>query len=184
MHELNLVVDMDGVCADFLQAYLDLGLKINLPVKPPYSDNSKNPELFRIAVLEHQIFKNLPLMPGAEKLKAFITHFQRIHNIKVRMLTSLNSYEPDVMEAGRIQKQAWLNKNGFAWQMECVSANAEKACYATPKSILIDDNPECTIPFLNAGGHVVLYDGFHGEFIKNFEDCFYKAQAYKLENIS
>ena len=180
-HYMNVELDMDGVCADFLQTYLELGESINLPVKPPYTDNSKNPELFRIAVLEHNIFTNLPLMPGAVELKAYLERLERIYAIKITMLTSLNSYEPDVMEAGRIQKQAWLGHHGFKWEMKCVSANAEKANYAAPNSILIDDNPECVTPFLNAGGQAVLYRGFGRDFLNQFEGCLKNAYDTRLE---
>lgn len=162
---------MDGVFVDFLQTYLDLGLKINHPVKPPYTDNSRNPDLFRVAVLEHDIFANLPLMPSALALKQHVEDLEVAYEIKVEMLTSVNSFEPDVMDAARSQKQQWLDRHGFGWDMKCVSSNGEKANYATPNSILIDDNPECTIPFFEGGGQVILFKEFDHVFKSELRAC-------------
>lgn len=170
MSSISLQLDMDGVFADFLPSYLDLGERINHPVKPPYSDNSKNPDLFRIAVLEHDIFTHLPLMQGALELKDLVERYEDMYGLKINMLTSLNSYEPAVMQAAAKQKQAWLDQHGFKWNMLCVSANAEKANHATTNSILIDDNPECINPFHQAGGKVVLYKGFDSDFVVKFKN--------------
>lgn len=153
-------LDMDGVVADFLDAYLTLGEEINFPVKPPYTDNSRNPELFKIAVLNHNIFAELPCMPFALELKEHLEAYECTHGVEIEMLTSLNSYDPDVMTAAKKQKEYWLKNLGFNWPVNYVSANHEKAHHACGESILIDDNPECTIPFVQAGGAAILYAGF------------------------
>lgn len=161
MSKIKIELDMDGVFTDFLAYYIELGDRINLPVKKPYTDYSINPELFIVATTQHSIFEKIPLRDGALELKSLIEEVEEQYNVEVAMLTSCNTKDPALFELIRSQKQAWLNMHGFKWNMQCVTESAEKGDYATPSSLLIDDSSKCITSFLERGGNAILYTEFN-----------------------
>lgn len=172
---VNLLLDMDGVIADFLSSYLILGERIGMPVKPPYTDNTRNPDLFRKAVLEHNIFEDLNLMPKATELLELIRMKEQKYNLNIELLSCLNSREPDVISKAREQKLAWLQKHNINWKANFVLSNEEKSLFAKPTSILVDDSMSCVIPFINKGGLTVLYQGLDKDFHRKLKGCINSA---------
>jgi hypothetical protein len=55
------------------------------------------------------------------------------------------------------QKLVWLKKHNIPYKANFVRNKEEKAEYATPKSILIDDSIGCITPFNKAGGNGILH---------------------------
>jgi hypothetical protein len=55
------------------------------------------------------------------------------------------------------QKQNWLDKHNIPYKANFVRSKEEKANYASPTSILIDDSVGCIDPFNAAGGHGILH---------------------------
>lgn len=160
MKSIKIFLDMDGVISDFLAYYLLLGLKINMPVKPPYTDYSKNPDLFKIAVKEHSIFEHLSNMPLAIELIDFLRELEDEFSLQIEVLTSVNSDEEDVISAAIAQKTKWLKQAGIHWKSNFVSSGEEKGGYACNSAILIDDSDHCLKPFAENNGIALKYEGF------------------------
>lgn len=164
---LKLYLDMDGVIANFIDDYLALADKIGFKYVGCKTANHNNPELFKTAVLDHQIFKNLPMMPFAHEILSLVCEIQSETGLQVEMLSSVNSLEPDVIKAASDQKQAWLNKRNINWKANFVSTNLEKAAFANNTSLLIDDMDYCIEPFAQNGGKVLKYIYFDEFFKRN-----------------
>jgi hypothetical protein len=133
---------MDGVLADFNKEYTK------------FDPNKEDRKKFRSAVLEHQIFEKLDFMPDAQEL---LNHASRLHGVTVEILTSMGTHEPFQAEAAKMQKLKWLNAKNIPYRANFVHNKQEKAKYANPRSILIDDSVGCITPFIEAGGHGILH---------------------------
>lgn len=133
---------MDGVLADFHKEYTKYD--------PDKSDRKK----FRESVLQHNIFEKLDFMPDAQEL---LTHVSKLNDVDIEILTSMGTHEPIQGGAARTQKQKWLAVNNIPYKANFVREKKEKAKYATPTSILIDDSIGCITPFNAAGGYGILH---------------------------
>lgn len=140
---ITLYLDMDGVLADFNKAYLLLD--------PEKADRKR----FREAVIEHRIFENLDFMPDAQELLNHVSKLPK--DIKVELLTSMGTHDPFQGEQAKMQKLHWLNKKNIPYKANFVRNKQEKAQYATPTSILVDDSVGCITPFIAAGGHGIIH---------------------------
>lgn len=163
-------LDMDEVFAAFLQHYIAYGDSIGQNVRPPYNDSSKNPDLFAKAVIEYQIFSKLDPMPGMFDLISHLLKIQKKYNFKMEMLSSLNASSDELAIAGQEQKLAWLEKYSIPWSPNFVHHHSHKALFATPLTLLIDDNEACTGPFVASGGLAIQYTGFTPEFIAELDE--------------
>ena len=139
---ITLYLDMDGVLADFNKEYVK------------YDPERADRKRFRDAVLTHRIFEKLEFMPDAREL---LNHVSRLNGITVEILTSMGTHEPTQATAAMTQKMAWLNAKNIPYKANFVNNKAQKANYATPESILIDDSVGCVSPFIAAGGHGILH---------------------------
>ena len=139
---ITLYLDMDGVLADFNKEYVK------------YDPERADRKRFRDAVLTHRIFEKLEFMPDAREL---LNHVSRLNGITVEILTSMGTHEPTQANAAMTQKLTWLNAKNIPYKANFVNNKAQKANYATPESILIDDSVGCVSPFIAAGGHGILH---------------------------
>ena len=139
---ITLYLDMDGVLADFNKEYVK------------YDPERADRKRFRDAVLTHRIFEKLDFMPDAREL---LNHVSRLNGITVEILTSMGTHEPTQATAAMTQKLTWLNAKNIPYKANFVNNKAQKANYATPESILIDDSVGCVSPFIAAGGHGILH---------------------------
>ena len=142
MNKITLYLDMDGVLADFNKEYTKFD---------PLKEDRKK---FRSAVLEHQIFMKLDFMPDTQEL---LNHVSHLRDINVEILTSMGTHDPFQAESAKQQKLVWLAKMNIPYRANFVHNKEEKAKYATPRSILIDDSVGCISPFNQAGGHGILH---------------------------
>lgn len=139
---IKLYLDMDGVLADFNKEYTK--------IDPNKEDRKK----FRSAVLDYKIFEHLDFMPDTQEL---LNHVSRLHGVTCEILTSMGTHDPFQGESAKTQKLKWLNAKNIPYKANFVRSKEEKAQYATPTSILIDDSVGCISPFIRAGGHGILH---------------------------
>lgn len=141
-NDITLYLDMDGVLANFSKKFV--ALDSQLP------DHQK----FRDAVMIHKIFEDLEFMPDTQEL---LNHVSKLHDVDVQILTSMGTMDQARGLAAQTQKTFWLNKHNIPYKTNFVRTKTEKAKYATPTSILIDDSIGCIAPFIAAGGHGILH---------------------------
>jgi hypothetical protein len=133
---------MDGVLADFNKEYTKFD---------PLKEDRKK---FRDSVMNHKIFTRLDFMPDTQEL---LNHVSKLHGIDVQILTSMGTHDPLQANEAKMQKLQWLSKHNIPYPANFVHNKEEKAKYATPMSILIDDSVGCISPFIRAGGHGILH---------------------------
>jgi hypothetical protein len=133
---------MDGVLADFHKEYDKLD--------PKREDRKR----FRSAVIEDRIFEKLDFMPDTQEL---LNHVSKLHGVRVEILTSMGTHDPFQGDSAKQQKLSWLNKKNIPYKANFTRNKEEKAQYANPRSILIDDSAGCIGPFVAAGGHGILH---------------------------
>lgn len=142
MKNITLYLDMDGVLADFNKEYTKLD--------PQKADRKR----FRSAVIEDRIFEKLDFMPDTQEL---LNHVSKLHGVDIQILTSMGTHDPFQANCAREQKLNWLDAKNIPYRANFVHNKQEKAKYATPRSILIDDSVGCISPFNEAGGHGILH---------------------------
>jgi hypothetical protein len=146
MKNITLYLDMDGVICHFEKAY-----------RAMWNEFKFDRERFREAVLVREIFSTLDWMPNGEAFIEGVRQIKKDFDINVEMLTSTGSSRTDMRSAAMTQKSKWLLDHGIEWHPNFVSNKPEKARYARPTSILVDDMPGCTTPFSEAGGLAFLH---------------------------
>jgi beta-phosphoglucomutase-like phosphatase (HAD superfamily) len=140
----KIFLDMDGVIADFDKRYIELyGEK---SAKTATKSESQFQEF-----INGQNFATLDLYPGALTLLKFL----RSLPIPVDMLSS--SASPEYHEEISRQKKIWLDTHQITFHPIFVPGKHLKAQYATPNSILIDDDDQNIKDWNAAGGIGVLH---------------------------
>lgn len=139
---ITLYLDMDGVLADFHKEY------------DKYDPKREDRKKFRSAVLDHNIFEVLDFMPDTQEL---LNHVSRLHGVTVEILTSMGTHDPFQGDSAKHQKLKWLNAKNIPYRANFVRNKEEKAQYANPRSILVDDSIGCINPFNAAGGYGILH---------------------------
>jgi hypothetical protein len=144
MTMFDLYIDSDGVLADFdALAYEILGQRRihEVPKGTLWS-----------AIERHgSFFASLPLMEGADRLVDFVTVPGRFASVGV--LTATGHTPADAGE----QKRTWYS----AWRpdltVHIVTKSPDKAAFAHPRAILIDDRAKSIDPWVAAGGIGILH---------------------------
>jgi beta-phosphoglucomutase-like phosphatase (HAD superfamily) len=139
-------LDMDGVIADFEKRYKEL-----YNMLPKESEKQKRFEHFFDDFIAHNNFATLDIMPGAYDLIAFLKSL----TIPTEILSSTSSEKRDPQI--RPQKLQWLESHGIHFPAILVPGAKNKAKYATPDSILIDDMEKNCDDFRAAGGFAILH---------------------------
>lgn len=139
---ITLYLDMDGVLCNFDKAYRQLD--------PEKADRKR----FREAVMQYHIFEDLEFMSDTQELLDFVS---TLDNITVEILTSMGTYDEIQGNAAKNQKTLWLNKHNIPYKPNFVRSKQEKANFAHPHAILVDDSVGCINPFTTATGHGILH---------------------------
>ena len=146
IEHITVYVDLDGVLADFPGAVKErFGREIHEIPKnvlwskiQHYNDNHE------------PWFYSLPKMRDADILWGYLTE-----NFKNVEILSASGTTPRDAPG---QKKAWVG-NHFGWDVRTniVSSASEKAAFAKPNALLIDDTARAVNPFIKAGGIAVLH---------------------------
>lgn len=145
--------DIDGVLADFEKGIERACRAIHHPefkYEPNrYQTDSKYRSLMWSCIRKYQnkygfvLWRDLPLMPDAYQLWNYIKQFNP------QILTAAGQPQFHAME----QKREWITDHfGSNVRVNIVETAAQKANYATPTRILIDDQKRALDPWVAAGG--------------------------------
>jgi hypothetical protein len=142
----KIYVDMDGVIANFNDAYKD-----RFKLYPHETrDRKEFYGLFETFIAEDGFYK-LDLMPDARKLLDFLD----VLNIPKEILSSTARVETHSIIAP--QKARWLAAHNIAYKQNFVPGKGHKYKYATPNSIIIDDTKSVIEDWNKAGGIGILH---------------------------
>lgn len=142
----TVAIDMDGVLADFNAGSIKALGKRKDDI--PTGDFWK-----RITHYDKDVepfFENLPAMKDAFELMRFITS-----NFENYFVLTATGFTPKNVDE---QKRNWAKKV-FSPHLKVVTVrkSADKAQYANPTTILIDDRRKSIDPFIAAGGIGILH---------------------------
>lgn len=143
----KIYVDLDGVVADF-------DAKVS-EITNGESQNSEFPNsklwaaVYRYDKDVEPFFVSLPKMADADKLINFITD-------NFEFVTFLTATGSTPRDAAR-QKKQWANNAFPGIDVIAVQKSAEKAVYANPRTILVDDREQSIGPWVRAGGVGILF---------------------------
>jgi len=172
----TIFCDMDGVLCDFDQGYETLtdmsteeaNLQPKAIVKNPITNKEEKVSffwnLFRTKLKEKNIqerdfWANLPFQPGGKELWKFITPYSPNILSAPSIDFSLpreQQLDPEFNQA--IQgKKMWIAKNLSNVNKEIFVPAAQKATFAAPKHILIDDMFKNTSAWKASGGIAILH---------------------------
>jgi hypothetical protein len=142
--EIN--IDSDGVIADFEAI-------VSQHVGKPFKDIARGALWRAVEDYDNTVgpfFEALPKMPDADKLLDFV----RSHFVNVKILTASGH----VPKNGPQQKINWYKKHyGHDLVVKVVTKSPDKAQYAHPRAILIDDRSKSIDPWVAAGGIGILH---------------------------
>jgi predicted nucleotidyltransferase len=91
-------------------------------------------------------YANMPWMKDGKLLYNFVNSFPNVEIL---------SHAPDAKS--KVGKQQWLKDKGITFETNLVPNRKDKAKFATPDSILIDDREDVVSDFINAGGKAILH---------------------------
>ena len=146
MTEINKIfVDMDGVLADFERG-IELPMFLNGPFTNKDDYDSRKKELS-----DKGLFAALPPMPGMELL---VNHLKNT-GIHWEILTASGAINRSVVVRDKI---TWVNK--YIHPKPILTATikgADKAVYARPSHVLIDDRKSNIDAWTGAGGIGIIH---------------------------
>jgi 5'(3')-deoxyribonucleotidase len=142
----DLAIDSDGVVADFDKKIVELFDGQPLSSKPKgylwqcVTHYDKHVQPF---------FESLEEIGDAHALIEFA--YANFRNVFI--LTAAGYTPTD----GAEQKRRWYAKRYPGLRVEVVKKSADKAAFATPRTILVDDRPHSIDPWVAAGGIGVMH---------------------------
>jgi len=142
----QVFLDMDGVLADFELGLQEmLGHKIDLKGVSDVYDNRK-----RELTAKH-LFRNLKPMPDAWKLIDWALN----SGIHTEILTAAGTVNRTIVIKDKIE---WIKQHCTDnWVIIPTFKGSQKAAFAHPKAILVDDRERNIELFIEAGGIGILH---------------------------
>jgi len=145
-----LFVDLDGVLADFVKGVTKLIPDYN---EAKYQQDPKYRTKMWKAVGNYtkdggKLWAELDLMPDAMVLWDYISKYDT---------TEILTATGDLSFGADVQKRDWVSKNFGNIKTNVVEKSKEKAQYAAPNHILIDDMQKSIGPWEQSGGIGILH---------------------------
>lgn len=142
MLDFDVYCDSDGVIAGFDQLAYEILGKRHIHEVPKGT-------LWSAVERHGSFFESLPLMDGAERLVQFGRD-----NFKNFSILTATGYTPhDAAE----QKRRWYARHFPDLTVHVVSKSSDKAAFAHPRAILVDDRAKSIDPWVAAGGIGILH---------------------------
>ena len=145
--EYKIFIDLDGVIADFDGKMREI--TNGESDDPNYPKGKFWKTVYQYNQDVEPFFESLPKMSGADELIKFITN--NFEN--VAFLTATGTTPKDAPQ----QKKNWIETNYPGIPAITVTNSAQKAIYANPRAILIDDREKSIGPWRKAGGVGILF---------------------------
>lgn len=158
-HGFDIFLDLDGVICDFESRVREL-ISIS---------KVKSGQLLEASEVDHAMYKKmmwkviesydrhtpffytLDKMSDADDLLEFVSaHFD---SSSIKMLTASGSTPSDAPQ----QKRRWVRKHVGNYHVEVVLKSPDKAVFASPRTILVDDRSKSIDPWIAAGGIGILH---------------------------
>lgn len=146
---MKLYLDMDGVLVDFL-GHVE---------KCQFFRKNGKVDWDKVIEKGPQFWNEMGWIPGAEKAFNELLSLSKAGKFELYILSAIN------FPSGVEGKKLWI-QNHINFQLEktiIVSHSVDKAKYASPNSVLVDDREQCLTPFKEAGGKIIPF--------KNWEEC-------------
>jgi len=140
----KIYVDMDGVLSDWETQFKRYSGGI--PVDTYDSLYGKKNRYKLVNKNSPGYYANMPWMKDGKLLYNFVASFPDVEIL---------SHAPD--NKSKIGKEEWLADKDIKFKANLVTNREDKAKYATPNSILIDDREDVVNDFINAGGKAILH---------------------------
>ncbi len=148
--EYKLFLDLDGVMADFIK-----GVQKLIPnyTEDQYENDPQYQKKMWAAINEYsnsggELWGDLDLMPDAMVLWDYLSKYG---NLEILTATGDPKY------GAGAQKRKWVPKHLGGVKINLVRKSKEKAQYAKPNHILIDDMSKSIDPWVQAGGIGILH---------------------------
>jgi len=154
-------VDLDGVCADFYGRMREIASEwferplTELPVEVSYgmtewgvTDKSQYESLHRFAVTQRELFKTMPMLPGARKyLRMLSDEGYRIRIITHRLF--IHYFHASAVQ----QTVEWLDNNGIPYWDLCFMKEKEQV----GADIYVEDTPDNIIQLRDRGLFTICF---------------------------
>ena len=143
----RIFLDMDGVLADFLKGVSEeLGIKVTND-EAGHRVYDKN----KAELTAKHIFRNLEPMSDMWKLLGFVNNL----GIHTEVLSAAGSVNREIVVNDKI---GWVKEHVHPyWITTCTFNGSQKAAFAHPKAVLIDDREKSIKQWENAGGIGILH---------------------------
>jgi 5'(3')-deoxyribonucleotidase len=145
----TIFLDMDGVVADFDTFVSNL---LGRPIGWNDSKQDLTDEEWEKLASVDRLYYQLPLMPDATKLVAYVKSLSTRFNVGFLTAVPRRSTIP----SARDDKQAWVNKYFPGMKMDIGPYSHHKQKWCAPGDILVDDRPS-NIEQWNAVGGIAIY---------------------------
>lgn len=154
-HEFEVLLDMDGVASNFSKKVADImGLTLTEGQEVSAHPNFQKGKMWHAIHsydAKHPFFYDLEKMPDFDELFDFVIEY--FDHDTIGFLTASGHTPVDAPQ----QKRRWIRRYVGDYNTIVVPKSLDKAQYAKPNIILIDDRAKSIDPWVEAGGIGILH---------------------------
>lgn len=152
--EIDVYVDLDGVVADFDSWVLkQYGRPLSELISTEEGKNKFYAD-YSDHILHHDLFNTLDTLPGAVEMIMLVLSDSDYLDLAPEILSAAGQNHTEIAMQ---QKREWCARNLPGIKVNLVTHSTDKAKYAHPKAILIDDRMASIGPWRDAGGIGILH---------------------------